>query len=389
MQLDFHYYATYCAAWLAGFSHEDSLRVAYSAQFVDCCSATLLGKIGGPVSAATTQLQLELMDAGTDLLSLQNITRIWASFHFLPGDLYAERKKCSKGYLRKYRLICNTNGALLVDTVELARGKGPEAVGLAMHVLADTWAHRYFAGTPSLVINNTNDDFYEIIPDGDGFTEKAVQFNHNPASPDDPARAFYTESLYQGSENSVMNLGHGRAGHLPDYSYARYRYMPAWGECREVVKDNPSDYEHAFRQMVYAMKCLRTGDGRFETGRYADEEVRPWIDEIRQILEKRQLDAQQDWKAFAESLSGQSIPDFDIEQYQEEYMVADEEGREDTFLGRFILAALAQKSMVTNRIFSSGSLLAGFSVDYEKNGFRGIRDYRRLLKERQKKDRNR
>ena len=26
-----------------------------------------------------------------------------------------------------------------------------------------------------------------------------------------------------------MNLGHGRAGHLPDYSFAHYRYQPAWG----------------------------------------------------------------------------------------------------------------------------------------------------------------
>ena len=191
MQLDFHYYATYCAAYLAGYSHEESLRVAYSAQFVDCCSRTLLSKIGGPASAATTQLQLELMDASTDPVGLQDITRIWASFHFLPGDLYAERKHCSRRYLKKYRLICNTNSSLLVETVELARGKSLEAVGLAMHVLADTWAHRYFAGTPSLVINNTNHIFYELIPDGDGFTERQVKFNHNPASPDEPDKGIY------------------------------------------------------------------------------------------------------------------------------------------------------------------------------------------------------
>ena len=79
MQLDFHYYATYCAAYLAGYSHDESLEIAYSAQFVDCCSRALLHKIGGPKAAATTQLQLELMDASTDLTGLQDITRIWAS----------------------------------------------------------------------------------------------------------------------------------------------------------------------------------------------------------------------------------------------------------------------------------------------------------------------
>ena len=82
MQEDFHYYATYCAAMLAGFTHEESLDICYSAQLVDLCSVTFLGKIKGPKNAATTQLSLEMMDARTDIIGLQNITRIWASFHF-------------------------------------------------------------------------------------------------------------------------------------------------------------------------------------------------------------------------------------------------------------------------------------------------------------------
>ena len=95
MQLDFHYYATYCAACIAGYTPEESLQIAYSAQFVDCCSVTLLRKTGGPLSAATTQLQLEMMNEGSDISSIQNMTRIWASFHFLPGDLHAEKEKCN------------------------------------------------------------------------------------------------------------------------------------------------------------------------------------------------------------------------------------------------------------------------------------------------------
>ena len=386
MQVDFHYYATYCAAFIAGWSHEESLSIADSAQFVDCCSRTLLDKVGAPTAAATTQLQLELMESGADPLSLQNITRIWASFHFLPANLFAEQKKCSKQYLNKYRLICNVNSTLLADTVELARGRSLEAVGVAMHILADTWAHRYFAGTPSLVINNTGLDFYELVPDGEGFRERPVHFNNNPASPDDPEKGLYTNSLYQWDENSVMNLGHGRAGHLPDYSYARYRYLPAWGEYREIVKDNPSDYMYAFRQMVYALKCLRKKGIFFETDVYDTEAVRPYEDRIREILEKRQLIASQDWKAFGESLSGQPIPDFTTETWTREYSEASKENRDDTRLGRFILAALAQKSMVTNRIFKSGSLLAGISVNIEEKGFKGVQVYRKLLKLKQEED---
>ena len=70
MQEDFHYYATYSAAFLAGYSHEESLDIAYSAQFVDLCSKTFLAGIKAPVKAATTQLQLEMMDTRMDIIGL-------------------------------------------------------------------------------------------------------------------------------------------------------------------------------------------------------------------------------------------------------------------------------------------------------------------------------
>ena len=176
-----------------------------------------------------------------------------------------------------------------------------------------------------------------------------------------------------------MNLGHGRAGHLPDYSFIRYAYLPAWGDYEEVVKDNPSDYFYAFCQIVYAMKYLRGEYPEFETGRYEEEAVRPWEQEIRRILCRRQLDACGGWKALGELLSGEPIPEFDLALYQQEYLQAEKQAQDATFLGQFILAALAQKSMVTNKIFRSKNLLAGFSVDYREKGFRGIRDFAKLI----------
>ena len=87
----------------------------------------------------------------------------------------------------------------------------------------------------------------------------------------------------------------------------------------------------------------------------------------------------EDWKAFGEELSGCTIDDFDMERYQDEYTGADKDQKNTTFLGKFILAALSQKSMVTNRIFKSGNKLAGYSVDYVKKGFRGNRDFKGLV----------
>lgn len=250
MQEDFHYYATYCAAYLAGYSHEESMKICYSAQMVDCLTETFLKKIKGPIAAATTQSQIELTNVTLDVLGLQNVTRIWSSFHFLPYDLYANLPRRPRYYKNKYRLICKPNSDLVEKTVKIAKGKGEQAIGISMHVLADTWAHSYFAGTPSRVINNTNYYFYELINDNEQQIEKRISFKHNPAVADDVKNGKYSGSVSQENENSIMNLGHGRAGHLPDYSFIRYKYLPAWGDYEEIVKDNPSDYYHAFLQMV-------------------------------------------------------------------------------------------------------------------------------------------
>ena len=377
MQEDFHYYATYCAAFLAGYSHEESLEICTSDVFVDFCSEAFLSTVRAPSFAATTQTQIELANVTTDPPGLANITRIWASFHFLPYDLFAKGDKLTKKYLNKYRLICNSNSDLLVETVELARGQSLPAAGIAMHVLADTWAHKYFAGTPSLVINNTDSEFYELTEGEGGFDSRRVRFRHNPAAGDDIEKGIFTNTLYQGNEQSVMNLGHGRAGHLPDYSYVRYRYLPAWGNYQAILKDNPSDYLKAFCQMVYALRFLKGQYEVFEKHRYDTETVKDLREEIWAILTKRQPDGSADWKALGERLSGEIIPEYDINEIKEDYLQTEPEMREESFLGKFISAASAQKSMVTRRIWESGNPLAGHFADASENRERqAIRDSR-------------
>lgn len=376
MQLDFHYYATYCAAYLAGYSHKEALELCYSAQFVDCCTKTYLKSISASVHAATTQTQAELLDMTTDISGLQDITRIWASFHFLPKDLYAVTPRATKTYKNKYRLICGPNGALVADTIELAKGKSIQAAGIAMHVLADTWAHQRFAGTPSLAINMTDKKFEEILFDG---STRKIIFKHSPGLSDDIEKGVYNSTLFNTSEYSILNLGHGHAGHLPDYSFITYKYMPAWDGYRECIKDNPSDYRNAFCQMIYGMRYLKGDVDVFETGKYDEEAIKPYEERLMEILTKRQIDSSEDWKAFAKDLSGEDIPDFDVNAYIEEYTGAAAEVKDDTFLGRFIIAAMSQKSMVTNKIYKSGNRLAGLSIEYSKSGLGGIKDYFKLV----------
>lgn len=364
MQADFHYYAAYAAAYLAGYSHEDCLTICYSNQFVDCCSKTFLKKVKGPDFAATTQLQLEMMDMKTDILGLADITRIWSSFHFLPYDLHAKRKGCGRAYLRKYRLICNSNGALVKDIVENAKDGSLQSIGIAMHTLSDTWAHKYFAGTPSMVINSTDYHFFEVLNEDGKDVDKKIDFIHTLGVADDIEKSVYTSSLAQPSENAIMNLGHGRAGHLPDYSFVRYKYLPAWGDYEEIYKDNPADYYKAFSQMVYALKYLNNKVSDFELDTYDTEGVEPYSDRIESILKKRQLIASNDWKAFCEELSGQTIEDFDMNKYQDEYCNAEKEEKYDTFLGKFFVAAMKQKNLVSEKIYESGSRIAGYPAKY-------------------------
>ena len=329
MQEDFHYYATYCAAIISGYEHEQALDIAYSAQLVDLCSKTFLNRIKAPHIAATTQLQLEMMDARTDIIGLQEITRIWASFHFLPYDLYAQKEHRTKRYMMRYRLICRPNGDLVVKTVELAKNRPLQSVGIAMHVLADTWAHMNFAGTPSLVINNTTAEFTEFVQadEGEKEVERKIKFRHNPSAPDDLEKGIFTNSLFQGNEHSVMNLGHGRAGHLPDYSYMKYRYVPAWNDYKDIIKDNPSDYMMAFTQMITALKYLNGKTDRFEKEIYDFDAIEEYRDRIDDILRKRQHNACDDWKKFGEELSGKEIPDFDLEKYVDEFVRSNKRNR--------------------------------------------------------------
>ena len=110
------------------------------------------------------------------------------------------------------------------------------------------------------------------------------------------------------------------------------------------------------------------------------------MDEILSILRTRQLDSSADWKALGEKISGCSIEDFDQNKYLKEYTDAPKDSRDNTVLGRYILAALAQKSMVTNRIYRSGSRLAGISVDFTGEGQKIMRDFGALIRRAQSDD---
>ena len=68
MNKDFHFFATYTAARLAGFTIDEAYVIGAASQFTDMCTKTFLDAIGGPVSAATTQVNAELIKVRMDVV---------------------------------------------------------------------------------------------------------------------------------------------------------------------------------------------------------------------------------------------------------------------------------------------------------------------------------
>lgn len=68
-------------------------------------------------------------------------------------------------------MLCLTNSPLVANMVnDLLNHQDqpylPHLIGVRMHVLADTWAHTYFAGTPSWCVNEADNPVTRVFPDG-------------------------------------------------------------------------------------------------------------------------------------------------------------------------------------------------------------------------------
>lgn len=271
MNKDFHYYGTYLAARGVGFSHDEARKIAWAAQMTDDCTEELLNETPGSGSwthrVATCQNMREMSAANMSRLSdpnndiLRKVRNIWMPFHFLPGNLsmrysYAGERVWGRSDYdpvrdgADFKCICLHNSELVYQMVDetrhawnaAANDAGREKLlyllGIRMHVLADTWAHEYFAGTPNYWVNEV-----EEIQLLEG---RSVRTG---AAPD--GVSFY----------SMLYLGHAQAGHYPDYGNIAYTYSPHWlKKSATLVKNNPLLFLAAFCQMQDAMNAVRRNE---------------------------------------------------------------------------------------------------------------------------------
>lgn len=268
MNLDFHYYGTYYAACEAGFHYDEAKEIAWSAQMVDELTPALaqeknLVKLEEDNYIVTCEEIKDNIGDEISILSneksetLQKIRKIWVPFHFLPGNLPGEDSQLdytdkttwgSEQYQernwRDFLCMCRPNSnlaaAMINDTVRKIGdndfdGDKLNLIGIRMHVLADTWAHQCFVGSPNYWIN----DVSNIL--------KETETKPNQTTP-------------MGVTNyDITYLGHGRIGHLPDWGYAKYSYWPKWSN-KTIYVNNEIRFLNAYYQMVRAMKCILEGE---------------------------------------------------------------------------------------------------------------------------------
>lgn len=304
MNKDFHYEGTYAAAVIAGFTPQAAATIAWAAQTVDECTKQNIDKFypflnqWAPVftcESVSEDIKKELSSILSDETSptLQIIRSIWIPFHFLPGNVMGQIPYKGSTPLknprdiRDFLCICEPNSDLVLLMIQRAVSVfcnyTPDKkkdylimIGILMHVLADTWAHQHFAGTPNYSVNEVND--IKVI------------------SPSPLPKDFETGGTPIGPTNySLSYLGHGRAGHFPDYGCMTYQYHPNWKAPKEIItKYGPEDFSCAFQQMEWALRCFRTGN-TFTIPEHQPME-KPWLKTVNEVITTPKADQSTVWR---------------------------------------------------------------------------------------------
>lgn len=310
MQKDCHYTGTYYVARMAGFSPEEAQHIAWAAQTVDECHIDNLKSILKKATESNLLREFEecflltilgtfedcrhifsineLKENGdaTSHLSLTAIRSIWMPFHFLPGNWNKALKyneiiyyhglddeflsPSNPDYLQNmhdWALMCRTCSETCWVIVQNAKKQYQEwknvnksfalsAVGIAMHVLADTWSHELFVGSPNKQINYAKPDALSTYVSKDANTSIIA----------DVSMSDYTYEV----------TGHGTAGSAPDIPYldGRYALRHAFMEkcaVKSKTRNNKVRFLNGFAQMLLSLRYITNDSASEKDAAYKKE----------------------------------------------------------------------------------------------------------------------
>lgn len=318
MNKDFHYEGTYAAAVIAGFSHNDAAKIAWAAQTVDECTRSNIKEHypkflkWNPVYTCES-MKDNIWDEFSVLSdetseTLRNVRATWVPFHFLPGNTDGNAKYAGSAKdnlkerdIRDFLCMCQPNSSLVLAMINKAsalfgRSNATERnsllilLGILMHVLADTWAHQNFTGTPNAYINSIS-DFKPVPPVPEGYDSEHAGFGP--------------------TNYSILYLGHAQIGHNPDYGCLQYRYHPKWAADQKLFYiDGPENFCSAFVQMEWALRCISQG-GAFSLWESAPSQSKKWLTAVRSVLSEPIADQSSIWpKQMLDFVNYESLPEY-------------------------------------------------------------------------------
>lgn len=157
MDIEFHYYLTYLIAAKAGFNPNESAVIA------GCCQLTDDNTAIYEINKNKTGYYTNYISQTADITKpKKELFRIYSHFHFLPGEpeaVYAGRKDGKMHWLNT--TPASKNAHLMFGNA--LKTNNLYRIGIACHVLADTFAHQNFVGYYDS-FNSMNGVLEEVIP---------------------------------------------------------------------------------------------------------------------------------------------------------------------------------------------------------------------------------
>ncbi len=141
MNIEFHYYITKYLALQAGFDKEEAEIIAYSSQYLDDNFIPL--KIKTPQN----DIYQNFISQTPDITNPEKkLIRIHLLYHYLPGTPTSTKVSRKDG---KMHLLMTTPASNYAQEIffETTKSEDLYSLGIASHMLADTFSHQNFVGT--------------------------------------------------------------------------------------------------------------------------------------------------------------------------------------------------------------------------------------------------
>lgn len=311
MNLDYHYYATYVAARIAQYSEKDAQTIAYAAQMVDDFTEESYKKsltgVMTDVKYTAFPLEKSMNYASQATSNDRTLANIWIPFHFLPTMNAHNFDALGAKDLPYREFLCDCSGPLYKRlTDNCLKGQSLEYLGMAMHIMADTYSHWGFVGYRSRALNNI---------DSKGSLSTGEKF-----SPHDWVGVF-------------VGIGHTALNHYPDLPYLKITYTPNWGT-REITRDNPDHFYTAFLDMLNTLK----GAKKAPTDKELEARALPEIQALLATKSNASDGSQKGlWLALIDKLFGDKVPDYEKNLWLDAFSSAKD--KKETSLYRFANAA--------------------------------------------------